>query len=244
MSSKRTTHCSGEPTDGSHPEGGQNGKVLLAAITFYSKCPIEIQAANDRGSCMMSPRKKSELDLAFFQGKKLFADFSRDVTDTVGIQGADHCYLKCPSARVSEQRLIHLSRGSRDKVIISSELFLDPCRIDGEAVRIGMMKANENLWMFKVWGNDDKFDENEQHLFRGVEEIINEYGDLVIDLKNTEQTEFDVYEEYSKATMNRIASIMGHERSTEIKNSLLQCMKDPSEMSAEEQVVCLDITPD
>eukprot|EP00112_Aurelia_sp_Birch-Aquarium-sp1_P003792 Seg1428.2 transcript_id=Seg1428.2/GoldUCD/mRNA.D3Y31 product="hypothetical protein" protein_id=Seg1428.2/GoldUCD/D3Y31 len=243
-SNKRTTLCSGEPTSGTHPEGGKNGKVLLATIAFYAKCPIEIQATNVGGSCMMSPKKKSELDLAFFQGKKMFADFSGNVADTIGIQGADHCYLKCPSGTVTEERWINLNRGSRDKVIISRELFLDPCGVDGVTVRMIMMRADENKWIFRIDGNDDKFGANgKQHVFQGVEQIINEYGNLVIDLKNALVNEFDIYEEYSKATMEGIATITERERTTEVKNSLLQCMKEESDMSAEEKEICLDVAP-
>ena len=239
-SDKRTARCSGEPADGSHPEGGKNGKVLLATIAFYSKCPIEIETKNVGGSCMMTTKKKSELDLAFFQGKKLFADFSANVGATMG---ADHCYLKCPSATVTTERWINLSRGSRDKVIISSELFLDPCDIDGESVKVTMQRDSVNRWFFVVEGNEDKFGVNGKvHGFQGVEQIINEYGDLVIDLKNTQQNRFDLYAEYSKATMKRIASIAGHERTREVKNSLLQCTKEESEMSAEEKEICLDIS--
>ena len=245
---KRTTQCIGEPSN-SHPEGGKGGKVLLATIAFYSKCPVEIQATNIGGSCMMSPKKKSELDLAFFQGKKLFADFSRNITETVGVQGADHCYLKCPTNTVTQDIWINLNRGKRDKVIISRELFLDPCGIDGVTVNMTMMRIDENTWMFRIVGNEDKFGEGgEQHVFHGVEQIINEYGNLVIDLKNAPldewgEAEFDIYAEYSKVTMKEIAAITGRERTTEVKNSLLQCMKKEKDMSIEEKEICLDIVP-
>lgn len=234
---KRSVQCSGEPADGSHPRGGRNGKVLLATFAFHSKCPVQIETTNVEGTCMMSRRMKSELDVSFFGGRKLFADFSRDVTDTVGIPGDDRCYLICPSARVDTRRRIDLGRGRRDAIVVSNELFFEPCGIDGVSGFMDLMQANPRRTMFKIYGSP-KFDEQITHMLFSAKWVLNEFGDVVIDLAEARPSGYAVYAEYVRVTMTKIGEKLGRETSDEIKNNLLQCMKNSEDMSPEERQIC------
>lgn len=238
---KRNTPCSGEPSDGSHPKGGQNGKELLAIIALYSKCPVEIQSTNNEGGCMMRPKKKMELDLAFFQGKKLLCDFSRDIS---GSDGADHCYLTCPEQAAIKHTTINLGKGSQDRLIMGEELFIAPCAIDDSthAYPIGLMKMSSSNWI--LFFNDvPKLSyspevEMIQHLLDGVDKIVNEYGDIIVDLRTEEERSINLYDRYAESTMRKMAFVAGEERTEEIKNDLLQCMKEESSMTDDEKETC------
>ena len=46
--------------------GAGEGKVLLATIALYTKCPVSIEAKTRGQSCVMSRRTKSEIDVRFF----------------------------------------------------------------------------------------------------------------------------------------------------------------------------------
>ena len=205
---KRQTTCSGEPAN-SHPKGGQNGKVLLATVTLYTKCPMQIQTKTSNGGCMMQPRTKSQLDLKFFNGKQLNVDFSS--TTYTGTSNSDFATLKCPTSTVTSPREINLGRGSSDYLMISSELFLEPCGFDGVLERIQLVKSPtlSHTWGMQFIGTTaDKFtDSGDGHILKGVDYIINEYGDTVVNLRTSTAANINLYDAYTEVTLRNVGDI-------------------------------------
>eukprot|EP00112_Aurelia_sp_Birch-Aquarium-sp1_P025381 Seg841.5 transcript_id=Seg841.5/GoldUCD/mRNA.D3Y31 product="hypothetical protein" protein_id=Seg841.5/GoldUCD/D3Y31 len=235
---KRQSTCSGEPAD-SHPKGGQNGKVLLATVTLYTKCPVQIQAKNSNGGCMMQPRTKSQLDLKFFNGKQLNVDFSSETY--TGTTNSDFATLKCPTSTITSPRHINLGRGSHDYLMISSELFLEPCGFDGVQERIQLVKSTQmtHTWGLQFRGTTaDKFTgAGDGHILQGVDYIVNEFGDTVVDLRSA-TADINLYDAYTRVTLKNVGDIIERDRSEEVKTQLLTCLKDVSSMTAAERNEC------
>ena len=237
---KKTTVCSGEPADGSHPEGGEiNGKVLLATIGMYTKCPAEIRTTTTSGRCMMSPRPITELDLKSFQGKRFIADFTRDYA---GSDGADYVTLKCPTQVVNRGTNLNLGRGSRDYVVLRSDLFLDPCEFDGEGSTFVLEKdpVRRSYWTLRITVDEDVHftGAGKSHVLKGVDKIINEYGELIADLKKTDATTIQLYDLYAEKTMRDIGALTEKERSEELKDNMLVCLENVENPTEEQTELC------
>eukprot|EP00112_Aurelia_sp_Birch-Aquarium-sp1_P017719 Seg4136.1 transcript_id=Seg4136.1/GoldUCD/mRNA.D3Y31 product="hypothetical protein" protein_id=Seg4136.1/GoldUCD/D3Y31 len=235
--SKKSNVCSGEP-EREHPEGGKDGKVLLAKVALYSKCPVEIQATNKDGSCMMAPRKKPDLDIKFFNGIKLDIDFTR--REYQGGQGNDCAVLKCPDNDVTTQSKIKLVGATNDFLVIGREKFLDPCDIDGEEAKITLEKRpnKRNTWVLKFEGVAKFSGRGVRLVLRGVDKIVNEFGNVVVNLRNAQESSIDLYDRYARVTIQEIGNMAGKDRSQEIKDNLLKCIKEESEMTDEEKELC------
>ena len=70
---------------------------------------MQIQTENKEGNCMMSPKLVPELNKRFFKGSRTEVDFSQ--SEYTGSDGADYLVLKCPSGKVTAQRLISPGQG-------------------------------------------------------------------------------------------------------------------------------------
>ena len=226
--------CSGEPPDGSHPIGGRDGKSLLATVSFYTKCPGEVSAFNKDGGCMMAPRKVSELDLLFFNGKSFFTDFTQSVQcKQPSIPKADVCTLKCPQQQVTRSTQINLGRGSRDYLVIKNDLFLDPCGIDGEGAEMILKRAAKTIWELEFKGDHEKFTgDGTRHQLKGIELIVNEYGDTIVDLGTVTEEEINLFDAYTEKTVIDIAERARREQTDEIADTLTQCLKKSGHIDA------------
>ena len=234
---KKSDVCSGEP-EGEHPKGGEDGKVLLAKVFLNSKCPVEIHASNQDGSCMMAPRKAADLDIRFFDGVKLDVDFTTRVYR--GGRGNDCAVLKCPDNIVTTRTKINLRGGANDFLVIGREKFLDPCDIDGDETKITLEKRpnKRNNWVLKLQGVAKFNGRARRIILRGIDKIINELGNVVVNLSRAQESTIDLYDRYTRVTMQEIGNIAGRDRSQEIKDNLLKCIKEESEMTDEEKEIC------
>lgn len=237
---KRQSQCSGE-TGGNPVTGAGEGKVLLATIALYTKCPVSIEA-NTRGrSCVMSRRTKSEIDVRFFPGSRLHIDFNQ--RSYTGSNQNDYALLKCPSSTVSQATTIDLSEGSSDVLVLSSDIFLDPCGIDGASGTL-TLERQPNLtstWKLTLSGNGlQKFTGAGRTItIIGVEKIINEQGGEVLPLPMQPfDLELDLYRKYAEFAMESIGAILQRDRTQEVKNELLTCFKEESSMTQEESELC------
>ena len=233
---KRQSQCSGE-RGGNPVTGAGEGKVLLATIALYTKCPVSIEA-NTRGqSCVMSRRTKSEIDVRFFPGSRLHIDFNQ--RSYTGSNQNDYALLKCPSSTVSQATTIDLSEGSSDVLVLSSDIFLDPCGIDGASGTL-TLEGQPNLtstWKLNLSGNGlQKFTGAGRTItIIGVEEIINEQGRRVLPLPMQPfDFELDLYREYAEFAMESIGAILQRDRTQEVEDELLTCLKQVPRMTQEE----------
>ena len=237
---KRQTQCSGE-TGGNPVTGAGDGKVLLATIALYTKCPVSIEASTGGQSCVMSRRTKSEIDVRFFPGSRLHIDFNQ--RSYTGSNQNDYALLKCPSSTVSQATTIDLSDGASDVLVLSSDIFLDPCGIDGSSVTL-TLEGQPNLtstWKLKLSGNGlQKFTGAGRTItIIGVEKIINEQGRGVLPLPMQPfDFELDLYREYAEVAMDSIGEILQRDRTQEIKDELLTCLKSVSSTTQEERDIC------
>lgn len=237
---KRQTQCSGE-TGGNPVTGAADGKALLAKIALYTKCPVSIEASTRGQSCVMSRRTKSEIDVRFFPGSRLHIEFNQ--RSYTGSNQNDYALLKCPSSTVSQATTIDLSEGSSDVLVLSSDIFLDPCGIDGASVML-KLEGQPNLtstWELKLSGNGlQKFTGAGRTItIIGVEKIINEQGRQVLPLPvQPFDFEVDLYREYALFAMDSIGAILQRDRSQEVKDELLKCLELQSNMTQEERELC------
>lgn len=237
---KRQSQCSGE-TGGNPVTGAGGGKVLLATIALYTKCPVSIEASAIGQSCVMSRRTKSEIDVRFFPGSRLHIDFNQ--RSYTGSNQNDYALLKCPSSTVSQATTIDLSGGSNDVLVLSSDIFLDPCGIDGASGTL-TLEGQPNLtgtWKLKLSGNGlQKFTGAGRTItIIGVEKIINEQGRGVLSLPMQPfDFELDLYREYALFAMDSIGAILQRDRTLEVKEELLTCLKQVSSMTQEERELC------
>ena len=226
--------CSGEPADGSHPMGGEDGKRLLATVSFHTKCPGKVEAFNEVGRCMMARKTLSELDLVFFNGNRFVTDFTQNVESMQpDIPKIDVCTLKCPQQQVSHSTQIKLGRGSRDYLVIKNDLFLDPCGIDGEGAEMFLKKKGKSIWELEFRGEHEKFTgDGKRHELRGVEWIVNEYGDKIVNLKTMKKDEIDLFDEYTRKTVIDIAKRARREQTDEVADTLEQCLQKSRHIDA------------
>ena len=237
---KRQSQCSGE-TGGNPVTGAGDGKELLAKIALYTKCPVSIKATTRGKSCVMSRRTKSEIDVTFFSGSRLHIDFNQ--RSYTGSNQNDYALLKCPSSTVSQATSIDLGEGSSDVLVLSSDIFLDPCGIDGASVTL-TLEQQPNLtstWKLKLSGNGlQKFTGAGRTItIIGVEKIISEQGRQVLPLPSQPlDFELDLYQEYTPVAMKSIGAILQKDRSQEVKDELLTCLKPVSSMTQEERELC------
>ena len=237
---KRQTQCSGE-TEGNPVTGAGDGKVLLATIALYTKCPVSIEASTGGQSCVMSRRTKSEIDVRFFPGSRLHIDFNQ--RSYARSSQNDYALLKCPSSTVSQPTTIDLSDGASDVLVLSSDIFLDPCGIDGSSVTL-TLEGQPNLtstWKLKLSGNGlQKFTGAGRTItIIGVEKIVNKQGRGVLLLPMQPfDFELDLYREYAQFAMDSIGEILQRDCTQEIKDKLLTCLKSVSSMTQEERDIC------
>lgn len=231
---ERRSQCSGETAR------KPGFKEDLATIVLHSKCPVSIEATNRDGSCMMSPRTKSEIDVTFFRGSRLLIDFNQ--RSYKGSRKGDYALLKCPSSTVSQATTIDLSEDANDVLILSSELFLDPCGIDESngALRLERLDGPHLTWELQLPENGlRKFSGPGRTItILGVEEILNEHGDSVLDLRKKLSGVDDLYQLYAISTMGSIGAIIERDRSQGVKNDLLSCLNLESSITPEEQELC------
>ena len=236
---KRSSYCSGEDSIGIHEKGGQDGKVLLATVTVHSKCSLAVSSSNVNGGCMAYMRSISNLDIVFYEGMNTSADLSSSIEMS---DKSDLVHLVCPDSPVQFSNSINMKGSTGDIIILSSSRFLEPCGIDGYYKR---MLINRKYWktlngvVKYKWElelhNNPKFpvkigeESGWKHVLMGVEKIVNEYGDVVVNLRSGEGEFYDLYHEYTKATMKSVGVMYGSTRSSEIRNDLLTCIQsDPS----------------
>ena len=227
--------CSGEPADGSHPMGGGGGKSLLVTVSFHTKCPGEVSAFNKNGGCMMAPRKVSELDLLFFNGDNLFTDFTQNVQSNYrNTRNVDVCTLKCPQHPVSRSTEIKLGQGDRDYLVIKNDLFLDPCGIDGEGADMILKRKKRGFfWELEFKGKHEKFTgAGKRHRLKGIEWIVNEYGEKIVNLRKVRKDEINLFDEYTRKTVTDIADRARREQTDEVADTLTQCLKTSGHIDA------------
>jgi len=171
---------------------------------------------------MMARKKLSELDLVFFNGNRFVTDFTQNVESMQpDIPKIDVCTLKCPEQKVSHSTQIKLGRGSRDYLVIKNDLFLDPCGIDGEGAEMFLKKKGKSIWKLEFRGEHEKFTgDGKRHELKGVEWIVNEYGDKIVNLKTVKKDEIDLFDEYTRKTVIDIAKRARREQTDEVEQCL------------------------
>ena len=238
--SKKTTRCQGEPADGSHPQGGAiNGKVLLATVTMSTTCPARVYSFTTDGDCMMTPRPVSELDLTSFEGKAIIADFTSNIFGSNGAN--DFVTLECPAYQVSYRTRIDLRGGNQDTVVIRGDKFLEPCEFDGENATIVLERDGRSWKLTFDLDEENHFTGQAKiHILKGVEKIINEYGQLVVDLTATTDDTIQLLDAYARVTMRDIGNVQERERSSEFKANLLMCLQHTETPTAQQRELCSD----
>ena len=145
----------------------------------------------------------------------------------------DVCALKCPQQQVSHSTQIKLGRGSRDYLVIKNDLFLDPCGIDGEGAEMFLKKKGKSVWELEFRGEYDKFTgDGKRHELKGVEWIVNEYGDKIVNLKTVKKDEIDLFDKYNRKTVIANANKARREQSDEVANTLTQCLQKSHHIDA------------
>eukprot|EP00794_Sanderia_malayensis_P015447 gene15447-17029_t len=227
-----------------------HGKVLLATIEFNTKCSGKIFAKARGGACVMRRRKKSELDTKFFPGNRHVVHFNR--RNYQGTMSADYVVLNCPSSEVTEETTIDLTLGSSnihvnsdtsDYLVVSSNMFFDPCGIeanpdeDGSYSLLSKNHGVEDTWTLWISGPPSSmFSRGGRSIvLKGVDKIINEFGHTVVDLNNPPQLYINLYDEYAKKTSRNIAHMIGRDRTEEVMNNLLSCIQQSGNLSDEER---------
>eukprot|EP00794_Sanderia_malayensis_P004088 gene4088-4640_t len=242
FSEKRQLQCAGQT--GSDPILNPRRR-LVATIAFNTKCPGLIRANTRRMQCVTRRRSKFELDTKFYPGKKQIVDFQE--RNYQGTDLADYVILKCPSSTVTQTTTIDLSSSSgeddsdiSDYLVIGSEMFLLPCGIDGEqgaTIRLNKM-AGDDSWLLRIYGSSKFTGDGIKLKIPNVDYIINEFGKIILDLNDIPSAAMiDVYVAYSHKTTESIAEILGKERTDEIKENILTCIKErpnPPDPSYEE----------
>lgn len=195
----------------------------------------------------MSQRKLLELDTRFFSGKRITVDFSQ--RNYQGSSTSDYAVLKCPSSTVNQPTTIDLREkdqsiiagtDSSDYVVIGSEMFLNPCNIDGQETTMILNNIKGQDDTFLIWvsstAEDTKFTyEGRRIILKGIDKIINEHGDVILDLTTISARFYDIYHEHASKTTDSVARIMGLSHTEEVKNNILTCIQGTGDISEEER---------
>eukprot|EP00794_Sanderia_malayensis_P008291 gene8291-9174_t len=230
FTSKRTG-CSGG--DG---KGGGSTKALLATVVAHTKCPLQIMSSTQSGSCMAPRTIINELDVIFYSGRKLTTQFDGD---RGGTDKDDLMYLLCPLQEVTKKTEIDLGAGQNDAIVLRNS-FINDCKIDSKSHRMQLQKINDTMPWQLVFVNVPKFPQENQkseswiHSLRGVEKILNDYGETVVDLTELLARRINLFDDYNKVTMKKAGFDLGSQRTPEIQRKLLQCINNPSDEKCED----------
>lgn len=186
---------------------------------------------------MMEPRPVAELDLLFYGGNKIVADFTSDIT--AGTK-ADVAYLKCPTGPVTRATTLNIKEGRRDFVILRTDIFIEPCDIDGEdtTLMLRRQQPNKNIWVLEIQTDDTiKWrGAGKSHIIREAENIVNEFGHVVVNLKEDARQERNLLDEYVAVT---VKDLVNQKESGEIKEQMLQCLQNKDTISQDVELVNL-----
>lgn len=207
-----TGFCSGEFEE-RNGEGGK-GKQKIATIFLSTRCPVKIRAET-KNKCVIN-RPLGELDLMFYNGRKVLMDFSQDISPAA--DGTDVITLHCPKRVVSTQVTFNLAGGD-DTIVLRKDTFIDPCKIDGEIIKL-IVERNGDEWKLRIV-NSEKFEEQE-HIIKGAAKVVNEYGNLVFDFSSDREGKVDLFDLYTRQTAQ---DMIGEKESGEVKKEMLKCMQ-------------------
>ena len=65
--------------------------------------------------------------------------------------------------------------------------------------------------------------------------IVNELGSVIIDLRNTEENNINLYQAYTEKTLMDAGDALGHDRSSDVKKRVLRCISNRADMTQEEK---------
>ena len=219
---------------------------MTQIITLISALGV-IEARTASGECVMRQRRLLELDTRFFSGERLIVDFNQRKYQ--GTSLSDYAVLKCPSSTVNQETTIELRDNNNipphyldlsNYLVIGSEMFLDPCNIDGDETNMKLERISDEgptfLLLVESSTEGTKFNNaGGRIVLKGVDKIINEYGQVIFDLANyRNDITHNFYDIYSSKTAEVIVKIMGRPHSEEVKNNILTCILDKGSVSKEE----------
>ena len=247
--------CSG--TRKKRQKGGEK-KELLATVEFRLKCPITIKSTNAENKCMMPDKTVSmedvSLDLALYGGKRLVHDFGVQVTR--GSEKNDHIYLKCPDEPIDNSKLSLVERewyldfleGDKDTLVIGWDSFIEPCLMEessnSDAKKSMILQRHHRNYSQITFTDVDPLGGGKEMRMRDIDQIVNEFGVVIFDFnipfhKDEHLIEYDLMDLYRKKTLGKNADFVGEERTAEVRENLITCLKPQMEMSEEERELCL-----
>ena len=144
----------------------------------------------------MTPCKKHELDTREFDGSRLLIDFTKQTYH--GSEKNDYAILKCPSNTVTGPTKINLEEGT-DYLVIGEKRFFEPCDIDRDGVSMNLVKSSDgdNIWELHLRGVTSKFAEEVHTItLSGLDEFLDEYGNVVLQLNGQTPSRVNLYEKY------------------------------------------------